>query len=566
MKYKDILVTPSQELLSNPKKTSLDKVDWLLILALAVGCIIIRLLFFYGFLGTDDSVITSSAIRIIEDGLYVPSSHYDSRFGLILPVAAFFKLFNIGIIQTTIFPFLCSIGLTASTYALCRKSNISKEYAAFGALIPTFMPISVLFGTSIYPEIPFAFFISLSLLLIINFVNKHKQHMNMLVLLGLFITLFIAYMIKIEVVFIIGGYFLFFLYIKQFKLALIILSFPLLFMFLENILFFTESGLLNRVDILTSGKSNMKVNASHSGGQLWVFPKSMFITFYNFGLHFYFLFAAFIWFFINRKSNHQQLILFLTIPCVVFLFWLQFGGTPKSLIRFLTTGVLVTKSHLDRYLIMILPFSSVIIAYFVYNSAWFNKRFLRPLAAFALIASMLVMLPLNDISQEYALSYTAATKYLKQNPPENMYCDRATCSYFNKLKELGELKEYQFINIVNHESKTGITTPNEEFVKNGGFVLINKNRYLYYNSRYTISYPTLESLNQLGEKTVLVSNPGSPISYMYLDMIKKLLQLSRLDNFIVNKMIETINEATDADDVFLIHISAKNVKHLEYLE
>jgi hypothetical protein len=560
-------VTSPKTLLSNQKDISLKKIDWLLILALVLSCIIVRLFFFYGFLGTDDSVITSKAIKIIEDGLYVPSSHYDSRFGLILPVAAFFNLFNTGIAQTTIFPFVCSIGLTVCTYIICRKSNISKEYSVFGALIPTLMPISVLFGTSIYPEIPFAFFVSLSLLILVSFVNKREsQNINVLALTGLFITLFIAYMIKIEAVFIIGGYFLFFIFIKRFKLAFIILAFPLLFMLLEDILFFADSGILSRVDILTSGKSSMKTNASHGGGQLWVFPKSMFITFYNFGLHFYFLLASFIWFFLNRKSIHQKLIVLLTIPCLVFLLWLQFGGTPKSLIRFLTTGVLITKSHLDRYLIMVLPFSSVIIAYFVYHSTWFNKKRLRPLAAFGLIASMLIMLPLNDISQEYALSYASAAKYLKQQPPKDIYCDRATCTYFNKLKELGELNEYKFTNVVNHENKTGITTPNEEFAKEGGLVLINKNRYLYYHRRYTISYPTLESLNQLGEKTVIVSNPGSSISYIYLYSIKSLLELTKIDNFIVNKIINTINEATDVDDVFLIHVSAENVKHLEYLE
>lgn len=553
-----------------PQKTSfLTKHDWQALTFILFVCIAIKMVFFYGFLGTDDSVMTSMAIQINEEGMYLPGSHYDSRLGLILPVALVFSIFGIGATQAAIFPLICALGLSLVTYLSCRKAGMVVSFAIVAALIPAVIPISVQFSSSIYPEVPFAFFIAISIFIIVNRTsNAAPAKLNYKDYLVLFVSLFFAYLIKIEVIFIIGAYFLFFLYLKHYKQALLLITFPVLFMLAEDLVFYSQAmdfKFFNRLDILSSGQSATKMGTSHSAQQLWVYPKSMFITFYNFGLHFHFLLAALGWFIVARPSRDRHLIVLLSLCSIVFIFWLQFGSTPKALIRFLTTGVLNTKTHLDRYLIMILPFTAILIALFLANANWLKKKFLGFLAAVALLGSMLVLLPLNDISQEYAIGYKSAATVLDQKQPSTIYCDRATCTYFNKLQQLGELKGYTFTNIVDHVSRTGESSKNEEFEQYGGYVLINKNRYLYYHRRYLISYPTLASLESLGEKTTIVSNPASWLSYFYLRTINNLLSLAPTDNFIAQKVRKTIDEALDPDDIILIKISAENAKKLEYL-
>jgi hypothetical protein len=553
-----------------PKNSSfLTKHDWQALTFVLFACIVLRMVFFYGFLGTDDSVITSMAIKIVEQGMYIPESHYDSRLGLILPVAFVFKIFGIGAMQAAIFPLVCALGLSLVTYLTCRKSGMVVYFATVAALIPAVIPIAVQFGTSIYPEVPFAFFIAISVLVVVNRTcNAAPAKLNYKDYLILFLSLFFAYLVKIEAVFIIGAYFLFFLYLKHFKQALLIITFPVLFMLAEDLLFYSQAmdfNFFNRLDILTSGQSATKMGTSHSAKQLWVYPKSMLITFYNFGLHFHFLLAAFLWFVVVRPRKDRHIIVLLSLCSIGFMLWLQFGGTPKALIRFLTTGVLNTKTHLDRYLVMILPFSPILIALFLANTNWLKSKFSRHFTVATLLGSMLVLLPLNDISQEYAIGYKSAAAILEKKQPSEIYCDRATCSYFNKLKQLGELEGFTFTNIVSHVSRTGKSSKNSEFEQYGGYVLINKNRYLYYHRRYLISYPTLASLENLGEKTTIVSNPASWLSYVYLRSINALLSIAPPDNFITQKVQTTIDEALDPDDIMLIKISAENAKMLEYL-
>jgi hypothetical protein len=539
-----------------------------LLVLIAIG-LIIRITQHYGFLGTDDSVITTNALRILHEGMYTPFTHYDSRLGLILPVYFIFELFGTGVMQSSLFPIIAFLILPLVLYKIGIQIGLAQRYAFLAGLVVLLTPINIAFGSSNYPEVPFAMAISTAIYFLLKSNIHLVQQNTQWISLGIAVLfLFWAYLIKIEIIFVLAGLSFFFLLNRKYMLGICLVLSPLIFMIAEDLLFYmsTTDLSLNRLDILTSGRDASTKTASHGATQLWVFPKSMFITFYNFGLLFYFaLWSCFLYFknFIKYKNHLIGLFVF---AFIAFFIWLQFGTSPKLLIKFFMTGTLNTKSHLDRYLIMLLPFISLMIAYAAQNKSWISANFKPSIWLAALLLSMVACIPLNDISQEYALAYNDTQSRLNEMPAQTIYCDKATCTYYTKLKEFGEFKQLTFENVVVFEPKSGVTKNNPNFTQNGGLVLINKNRYLYYNRRYTIKYPTLESLKQHASYEVVSSNPGMPISYMYLNIINQMLNLMPQDNYLVSKAEATVVEALDKEDILLFDVTAENASMLEYIK
>jgi hypothetical protein len=539
-----------------------------LLVLIAVG-LIIRITQHYGFLGTDDSVITTNALRILHEGIYTPFTHYDSRLGLILPVYLVFELFGTGVMQSSLFPIIAFLILPLVLYKIGIQIGLAQRYAFLAGLLVMLTPISIAFGSSNYPEVPFALAITTAIYFLLKSnIHLAQQQIQWLSLGLATLFLFWAYLIKIEVIFALAGVSFFFLLNRKYLLGIVLVLLPLVFMIVEDLLFYmsTTDVFLNRVDILSSGRANSVMTKSHGANQLWVFPKSMFITFYSFGLLFYFALFSCFHYFKNYLTNKSHLIGLFVFAFIAFFIWLQFGASPNSLMKFLMTGVLNTKSHLDRYLIMLLPFISLMIAYTAQNKNWISLKYKPSLWLAALLLSMLACVPLNDISQEYALAYNDTQSSLNEMPTQTIYCDRATCTYYTKLQELGEFKQLTFENVVLYDSKTGVTLQNPNFTQNGGLVLINKNRYNYYNRRYTIKYPTLESLKVQSEYLVVSSNPGMPVSYLYLNIIKQLLKIMPQNNFLVSKAESTVAEALDKEDVLLFNVASENASKLEYIK
>jgi hypothetical protein len=543
--------------------------NFVFLLVLLVVGLIIRITQHYGFLGTDDSVITTNALRILQEGMYTPFSHYDSRLGLILPVYLVFETFGTGVFQSSLFPIITFLILPLILFKIGIQIGLAQRYAFLAGLIVLLTPISVAFGSSNYPEVPFAFALSAAIYFLLKSNIHLAQQQTQWVSLGVaMLFLFWAYLIKIEVIFVLAGLSFFFLLNRKYLLGIGLVLLPLVFMIAEDLLFYisTTDTLFNRVDILTSGRANSVMTESHGANQLWVFPKSMFITFYSFGLLFYFALFSCFHYFKNYLKYKNHLIGLFVFAFIAFFLWLQFGTSPKSLMKFFMTGVLNTKSHLDRYLIMLLPFISLMIAYTAQNKNWISLKYKPSLWLAALLLSMLACVPLNDISQEYALAYNVTQSSLNEMPTQTIYCDKATCTYYTKLQELDEFKQLTFENVVLYDSKTGVTLQNPNFTQNGGLVLINKNRYLYYNRRYTIKYPTLESLKQHADYEVVSSNPGMPISYMYLHIISQMLKIMPQDNYLVSKAEATVVEALDKEDILLFNVNAENASKLEYIK
>ncbi|MGJ8682407.1 glycosyltransferase family 39 protein, partial [Paraglaciecola sp.] len=237
----------------------------------------IRITQHYGFLGTDDSVITTNALRILHDGMYTPFTHYDSRLGLILPVYIIFEILGTGVLESSIFPIVTFLLLPLVLYKIGIHIGLAQNYAFLAGIIVLITPINIAFGSSNYPEVPFSFMVCAAIYFFLKsniHLDDQKSQLSHLLIAVFF--LFWAYLIKIEIIFVLAGISFFFLINKKFLLAISLLIAPLAFMIIEDLLFYlsTTDNFLNRLDILTSGRDSSVKTASHGGTQLWVFPKS----------------------------------------------------------------------------------------------------------------------------------------------------------------------------------------------------------------------------------------------------------------------------------------------------
>jgi 4-amino-4-deoxy-L-arabinose transferase-like glycosyltransferase len=128
------------------------------LLALAAA---LRLFFFTGLSGSDDTVYT---IRGLETwrGLWLPSDYAgDLRYGVNLPIAGFVSLFGPGLAGIHTWALLCSLGEIAVIFLVALRLW-GRSAAVLAALAIAVTPLHIHAGGRALADAPLAFFISLS--------------------------------------------------------------------------------------------------------------------------------------------------------------------------------------------------------------------------------------------------------------------------------------------------------------------------------------------------------------------------------------------------------------------
>ena len=126
--------------------------------------IIVRLIFGFFSLGSMSMGIASRAYQISQGGSLDFQSLYSFRFALLYPVALLFKIFGINLFSLSFYPFFCSMATIVVVFFL-GKILFNEYVGVIAAFLLSFYPLNVVAGTSLYPDGPMAFFMSLSILL-----------------------------------------------------------------------------------------------------------------------------------------------------------------------------------------------------------------------------------------------------------------------------------------------------------------------------------------------------------------------------------------------------------------
>lgn len=155
--------------------------------------IVLRVIFYTGFFGSDEVTYTQSAFRILQGDWTVSSYAGANRYGINLPVAAFMSIFGVSEYSANLWSFICSVLEVAAILVLGTRL-LGYKAAFLGALILAVLPIHVHLAGRLMADSPLALFITLSFLLFWLGENNINRRSILFLLAG--ISAGIVYWIK----------------------------------------------------------------------------------------------------------------------------------------------------------------------------------------------------------------------------------------------------------------------------------------------------------------------------------------------------------------------------------
>lgn len=137
--------------------------------AAVLAALLLRLFFFSALTGYDEFAYARIA-QDLGDGVFRfrdASGYYGFRYLVTLPAALFHSLVGPGRFSAAAWPLLCSLGNVVLAYALGREF-FGRRAGVLAAFLQAFLPVSVIYGTMLYPEEILVFWTGLSALLFVK--------------------------------------------------------------------------------------------------------------------------------------------------------------------------------------------------------------------------------------------------------------------------------------------------------------------------------------------------------------------------------------------------------------
>lgn len=137
--------------------------------AAILTAIVLRACFFSALTGYDEFAYARIAGDLMDGTyrFYDLTGYYGFRYLVIFPAAVFHKIFGQTPFSAAAWPLLCSLGNTALAYFLGLEL-FGRRAARLAAFLQAFLPISVIYGTMLYPDEILVFWTGLSALLFLK--------------------------------------------------------------------------------------------------------------------------------------------------------------------------------------------------------------------------------------------------------------------------------------------------------------------------------------------------------------------------------------------------------------
>lgn len=505
----------------------------------------IRLYLFVGINGADDISIANHAIKLLSEGPYIPHSHYSSRVGLIYPLAMLFAVFGVNEWSIALIPLISSLGGVWLTY-LIGSHYAGMRVGIFAALLLALFPLDAYFASQLMPDLPLGSLLALSYYLLIRSGQQQAPTLFLPILAGVFWGW--AYLVKVEAFFfsfVVLGLFL----SRQlsWRNSILVYSSVAVVVASEHIIYWFVSGdFLLRLHLATYQGGGQMVEA-FSATQLWVFPKSWFLTPYFFSVHYYMLFAAILWAVWTRPAGMLPIFLWI----VIFLLWLQFGGNPFS-------SNYSVKSHLARYCNMLNVPMAILIARFIFGLGEGLAATVAPKAATAaVVLGAAILLPFNQLSAERQIATKQLLDIARSENLFPLYLDRTSYSLaeaylYEEMKE-GKLHNLQVHNFKTMESRL---MPIETIQ---GHVLINRGFVDYGFNRYRVSKIQYSDFQDRFTIHSVADNPSSGVSYASARLLRWAAQLIPIARF-RDKVLHTTDSVLEGNDAVLLSPGVKSTR------
>ncbi len=509
---------------------------WLpIVMALALA---IRLIYFGGIDGADDMSTAAYALNMARGIFDLPVSHYGLRLGLTVPLGGIFAVFGVGEWQLALLPLLYSLLGIFLAYDIARRLG-DDTAGLLAALVLALFPLDVLAATVYFPDVPLGVSLALAFSLGLRAVASNRPY-AWAVAAGL--VWGFGYMVKIEAVFM-GVVFLALAAQHRDRwrqVALIIVVFGAVVLG-ESLVYLALTGRFP-YRLLVIGSTTGVMSKEYSAAQLWIFPKTWFVTFYDFGLHYYFLFAAWLW----ALATRQRALYPVLVWVAVYLLWLQFGGNPFS-------ASYSVKSHLARYSSYVSVPMAVLIAHLLTRS-WIGRRktaFAAAVGAMALAG--LFFINFTSLNNERQVATKEALAYALRTDAFPLYMDQGSYDLASFLLA-GRAEKDRIFSIQKHNFQTG-KTELLDLDRLQGYLLLNKGFMRYRARRYFMDAVNEDSLKGRYEMVYSVNNPMGRLAYLQTRMMA--FAASFLPSrFLREKIAGTARELLEGEDAVIFRLTS----------
>lgn len=473
-----------------------------LILGLAL-CL--RLIFFTGIGSADDVFVGNAALRVFEEGPYLPTSHYTARLSLIYPLVGIFTVFGVGEWQMAILPLLSSLAAIALA-GLFANRYFGKRAALWALVAGALFPLDVFFSTQLMPDLPLGTMLAGGLYCALRATDNTRRAAIWAISSGLLWGG--AYLIKIEAAFLlIPMAYLYWSYGRNWRLALLTAAGCAVFVVGENIVYWALTGeVLYRLKIIAES-APITVSDAYGAQQLWVFPKAWFLTAYQFSLHYYLLFMAMVTVLLRRERSGYLMVIW----AATFLIWLQFGMNPFA-------DHIEFKSHLQRYCLMLAVPTYALIGY---QLDLIQNRLPKIGAGFASLwlAGSLFLVTFNCLGGERDEATKQAFKRWPYGKEAPIYMDSGSHT-IGRFLYYGDSWSEKFRQAYSHDFHTA-RTEIVDIATVDGYLMLNRGFVAFSSNRYFVQGIAAEKVAAHCKLAMTVDNPSYGVSYTAARLLRK---------------------------------------------
>ena len=499
-------IKPSNRALSQKVQLRQNVYFWVL-LAIFFIAIMLDVVFSPSLSGNDDLSIASAATRIVDQGIYVPHSHYAARFGLTIPLAAIFELFGTGVTLLNVIPLsFCLMGL----YCAYRLGTVlfDRGVGLLSAAVLGCYPLYVEYSKLYFPDAIQGVLLAAAVLLAIS--HSGSGHARLIRDVASGACWAYAYYVKIDAFFL-GVVFLAVatLGYMRWRSFFVICGTAGVLVGAELAYYGVVLGSPFYHFELERAASNEVLSQGLDYRNLFTYPKAMFITVYETGIHFYLLAAAIL---LALVTKNRPAVL-LSIWIAVFFVWLLFGFDPIGASTRL-------KPQLVRYLLDFAVPMCVLIGWTL-KYIWDRvSPWLTGAISAATVAVAVLFMAFNQLNYESALATQRATEAALRSGWFPLYPDIGSAPIVAFM--LHNSRQNRNVHFIHHHNfLTGKTTFDTIYV-NRAYLMINYDTQRQLQARNFVVPLDPSQFGMRVTQVVSIDNPAWGISYNILRLLARL--------------------------------------------
>jgi len=519
-----------------------------LLFIIVIIALSVRLIFFVGFIGSDD-VVYAHIVHSIMAGTY-GGGIISYRVGLIYPVRFFFSLFGINDYSLALFPLLSSLASIVVVFYL-GKLLFTERMGLVAALLLAFFPLDIIYATKLYSDIPVALWTGLSVLFFLMGERGPKEPRSIVYFLSSGLCMGLGYITKLSGVLLILFFLTYVIYKRRIKVSHVYLILGFLVVFIsENLVYhlWGSEQLLSRITTVSKSVTTSKIVTPPKLPQssFLLYPWLMYISFSHFGFYFHFISFAAIYCIIKKVKAAYAPLLWATS---LFLY-LEFGSW--SPFRY------VVPQHVPRYLTLIsMPVVLVLSAFYAGEKNLLRKKIVLFSLVLLLATSLFFVQLINETDFKIRpILYKQVANYLNEQPKSTVYVPQL---YKRVLEYLWGFKGTHVITEYNRHSYTRRADhfPVDLRSVKDAFIIIDHGLIAHQSRLYSVRYPeTIMNPPTHWKPVKIIEYSPTERWYSSAKVVVRLLRSGFVPRIIRDRMLATVNTLLEHNKVVIYYVGS----------